>query len=130
MQLQQRAAGDTEDLDYTPVEIPASALGPPSLEERLQQYVREQISAVAEEQGQGSFDEENDYEEEPWMDEDPELVSGYEVIDMLPEEDRSESGESDSVGAAQALEEALPPPTAEPPNGDSEPAEAVEPPKD
>ncbi len=92
-----------ETPDPIPLEIPLSLRQPPSTRELVQQYVQEAVSAQAVEDGYGSFEEEDDFE-----DEDERLLdlSGFEVTEF-PMEDE---------GPADAA-----PPEASPPEGPTEP---------
>lgn len=68
-----------EVLDPTPVEVPTAFQGSPSLKELVEQYVQGAMSQQAAQQGLGTFEEEDDFEEE-----NPDLLdlSGYEVFDQ------------------------------------------------
>lgn len=69
-----------EELDHTPVEIPDQR--PLTLREEMQRYIRTELSRMAQVQEHGSFEDEDDFEEE---DPDPDWTSPYEVHDMLPD---------------------------------------------
>lgn len=72
---------DTEQLDETPVEVPAflTNRGPDNLRDMVQAMVRNEVSRAAVETGSGSFEDEDDFELE---EREPELVSEHEIIEM------------------------------------------------
>ena len=76
---------DQERPDPTPVAIPIGYQQPDTMEEMVQQYVRREMSAYAQTQDMGTFEEEDDFEE---TDSEEMGLSGYEVheYDMAPEE--------------------------------------------
>lgn len=55
---------EPEKLDPTPMELPVDADEPETMEEIIQRLVRTQISQIAVAQGDGSFEDEDDFEEE------------------------------------------------------------------
>ncbi len=105
--------------DQTPVEVPVDALAPPSLEERLQMYVRQQMSRYAEAQDLGTFEEEDDFELDNDMDPDPDISTPYDVIELLEDHAEQVPFTPEQQEALQALSEALP-------KADDPPGEPVE----
>lgn len=71
-----------EILDQTPVALPAGLKRPPSLQERIRQFVRTELSRQAEEQGQESFEEADDFD---IPDEEEGPLSRYELSPMQEE---------------------------------------------
>ena len=72
---------DKEYPDPRPVALPVGYDIPPTMTELIQQYVRHEVSQAALEDGQGSFEEEDDFTEEdhqplPW---EPYAVNEYEM---------------------------------------------------
>lgn len=67
----------------TPIEVPAKWKKPPTLEERIKQFVRsERVAAALEKEGIESFDEADDFD----VDEDPDPIPvGYAVNELVPE---------------------------------------------
>lgn len=95
--LEERARQDMgEVLDPTPMEVPGELRRPPTLREQIQACIREEVSRAAQNMGGGSFEEEDDFEE----DEVDLPLSGYEladdVIQMRPLTDESEDGSEDA----------------------------------
>lgn len=110
-------SGRREYPDPTPVEVPLGFRRPPTLQEEIQRLIRVQMSQQARDTGLETFEEANDFE----VDEDPDPLSQYEVVEMAPE-----------PPTAQEVDEAAPAPKAS--MGDSSPpapvpVKAVEPPK-
>ena len=102
-----------EPHDPVRLEMPIGMQGPPSMRALVQQYVREAVSEQAHSDDLGSFEEEDDFEEE-----DPELLdlSGYEIreyemVEEFPQADASPP-EGEAVEEPQAPSEA--PPVTEP----------------
>ncbi len=93
--------------DPVPLELPIGMGGPPSMRELVQEYVRGAMSQYAEEHELGTFEQEDDFEEE-----NPELLdlSGYEVHEF---EMVDEPGENDPAPAPEP-EPPEPDPAAEP----------------
>ena len=99
---------DKEHLDLTPVEVPEAMLGPVSLEDRIREMIMQHLGVAAEVNEVPTFEEEDDFD---WDDEDPDLVSGYEV-ELLGEDelegdlgqvvDRTEESVEDSSIDARA----------------------------
>ncbi len=65
----------SENLDNTPVEMPVGYHLPESLADQMRRFIRDEVSA-AREIDEGSFEEEDDFE-----DDDP-LLTSYELTDM------------------------------------------------
>lgn len=98
-----------EAVDPEPVEWPAGLKAPPSLEDRIRRLIRTELSRQAEEAGGGSFEEEDDFEDEDY---DPLPMSPYEIQPMQEERPLA----------------APPPPTdAKPASSPAEPAKEVPP---
>lgn len=68
--------------DPTPVEKPTGLKLPLSLHDEIRRFVRFELSHQAAVQGVESFEEADDFDVE---EEEPELVSPYEVVDLVPE---------------------------------------------
>lgn len=99
-----------ESPDPTPVTIPVERLRPPSYEERIRAFIRGEVSRHAQLQGEGSFEDEDDFEEE---DLEPDLLSDYQVLVMAEEaglgetldgtdSPRSSPAEPDATAAVKA----------------------------
>ncbi len=106
--LIQRRPRSPEKLDPTPVALPLGSEGPSSIAELVQQYVAGALSQHAAQQNFGTFEEEDDFDEE-----DPELLnlSGFEVTEYEFEEEippEPEAPPEPSPAPPQA--EANPPP--------------------
>ncbi len=105
--IQTRPSGK-EVPDPRPVEIPVNiSRGPPSVAELVQGYVAGEMSQWAAAQDLGTFEDEDDFDEE-----DPEVLdlSGFEVTEYEMEEealDRSEDGPTEDPPSA-------PPPPVDP----------------
>lgn len=82
LQLGERAEEMHETPDPTPLEVPSDLLVPPTLEERMKAMIRQELSAIAVKSDMGSFEEENDFEED---DEEADLLSDYQIRLMLDE---------------------------------------------
>lgn len=67
--------------DPRPVSVPAGFQRPLSLQEEIKRFVRSELSRQAEDAGQESFEEADDFE----VDEDPDPLSPYELQDASPE---------------------------------------------
>lgn len=111
VQLQERAMGMLDKADPVPVEAAGAPARPLSLEERIRNLIRTELSAAAARGGAGAFEEEDDFDEE-----DPEagVLSDFQLVTMAEEllsERESLDGEN---GQPEASEEASP---AEPPGG-------------
>ena len=78
--------GHHEFPDQTPIEIPAAVQRPESLAEMMQRMVREELSTAAAAQGDGTFEDEDDFDIEDEDEYDP--TSPYEerFLDMTEEE--------------------------------------------
>lgn len=85
-------------LDTTPVEVPVEFQKPPTIKEELQRYVRYEVSRIGQDEGFASFEEEDDFELEDG-DDDTDLLSEHQVLELAPEE-----GESESLDGAPAQE--------------------------
>lgn len=108
--------------DPTPIHIPGMQK-PLSIREEMQRFIREEISRQAVQEVQaGSFEEEDDFEEE---DEAQDLLTGYSVIELHPQandyallpEAEGENGSEDAPespetapGAVEATEQDTTPP--------------------
>ncbi len=66
----------SEVLDKTPVEIPIGYHEPESLADQMRRFITEEVSRAAESVDAGSFDQEDDFE-----DDDP-MLTNYELTDM------------------------------------------------
>ena len=64
--------------DGKKIEIPAHMQRPLTLQEEIQRFVVGTLSHVMDQRGEGTFEEEDDFED----DEPDNLMSGYEVIEM------------------------------------------------
>lgn len=86
--------GHHEFPDQTPIEVPAAVQRPESLAEMMQRMVREELSTAAAAQGDGTFEDEDDFDIEDEDDYDP--TSPYEdrFLDMTEEEPVKESSEA------------------------------------
>lgn len=89
--------------DPTPLEIPIGAQRPESLTDQIRRMIRNEMSEQAEEEGNESFREANDFEVAE--EDDPEAyLSPYEVVGMqeeiLDEQERSDESAEDSGGSA------------------------------
>lgn len=73
--------------DATPVALPLNADKPLSLREEMRRFIRQEFSSRAEIDEQETFEEANDFE----IDEDPDPISHYELIDLVDEYPESES---------------------------------------
>lgn len=74
--------GNAEKVDPVPLEIPVDRQRPLTLREEMMRFIRTEISAQAERAGTfGSFEEEDDF-----SDEDGEIYSPYEVVEMDEED--------------------------------------------
>lgn len=71
---------EPECLSYEPLHIPGMDQ-PLTLREEMQRFIRQQISQIAQANNLGSFEDEDDFEEE---DPDPDLTSPYSVTEMMP----------------------------------------------
>lgn len=67
--------------DPTPVEVPLNVKRPPTMEEMIQRQVRVELSRAMDAQGFETFEEADDFE----IDEDPDPLSGYEIVEMVRE---------------------------------------------
>lgn len=103
MELHDRV--DKEKIDPTPVEL-AELAPPPSLKEELQRYIRLELSRMAEAQGHGSFEDEDDFEEE---NEEPLPLSQYELTDMIEELPPEASADPPPEAAEPKKEDSEPP---------------------
>ena len=82
-----------EILDPTPVELPADAEHPPSIQEEMKRFIREELSKIAVLNGQESFDQADDFDDDD-LDEEEDLsdeISRYTEIEL-----EGETGESDT----------------------------------
>lgn len=103
-----KAACMRETPDPTPLEIPEGHQRPLSLREDMQRFIRAEISRVAQETQHGSFDEEDDFDED---DAEPDILTPYEAVCML-----DEANQENLDGAEAPQEEApLKAPQEEPP---------------
>lgn len=68
-------------IDTTPVEIPTRLRLPQSRTDQIRQYIREELSRVAADQGHESFEEADDLEPD---DEVEEPLTKYELMDLEP----------------------------------------------
>ncbi len=62
--------------------IPVGYDVPPTMQELIQRYVRQEVSQAAEANDQGSFEDEDDFEVEP-----DDLLSGFQMTDLQMEEE-------------------------------------------
>ncbi len=113
---------DKEHPDPVPLEQPVDYDRPPSMQELVQQYVRQTVSQAAVDDGYGSFDEEDDFSEEgnyallvsPYELSEYQMTDEEEVVDASPPE---EPDPGPAKPAAEAPEEPEKPaaPAADPP---------------
>lgn len=102
--------------DRTPIEMPANATRPESMNDMIARLVRQQVSQVALEQGYGSFEEEDDFSD---PDEGlPEPISEFYVNEA--EFQPLDGSESDLDGSEGVPE---PPPQPPEPKTRNEPSE-------
>lgn len=78
----QAKASPPDPATEVPVEIPASMSAPPSLEARLQRFVRYEMSVANRDSGLETFEEFDDFDVQ---DDAPELVSEHEFTEMVEE---------------------------------------------
>lgn len=97
-------SGRHEFPDPTPVEMPLGFKRPPSLQEEIQRLIRVQMSQLAQEDGYESFEEADDFE----VDEDPDPLSPYEVVEMQPEAITASETLSGAPQGAAVNEQAAP----------------------
>jgi len=98
-----------EQPDPTPVEVPAEMFPEDSLEERLKQFIRQEVSQQAVQDDYGSFEDEDDFELE---DDDPDPLSDYQILMMAEDfelENSDDPALSDMGPVDDALEEAISP---------------------
>lgn len=74
-------SGRREYPDPTPVEVPLGYRRPPTLQEEISRIVRQQMSQQAAAEGFETFEEADDFE----VDDDPDPLSAYEMLEMAPE---------------------------------------------
>lgn len=74
-------SGRKEYPDPTPVEMPLGFKRPPTLQEEIQRIIRVQMSQQARAEGFETFEEADDFA----VDEDPDPLSAYEVMEMEAE---------------------------------------------
>lgn len=69
--------------DPTPVEMPLRFrnMGPSQMRDEIRMMVREAMSDFAHDQGFETFEEADDFD----IDDEPDLVSPYEIVEMVPE---------------------------------------------
>lgn len=103
--------------DQTPVEMPIGYRRPLTMEERMQKYIREEMSRRAADDGMESFEEADDFDVEDEDEYDP--ISGYEMSELQEEagfkdaDPPRDPGKPSPDGGGVAREVAAPPP---PPN--------------
>lgn len=88
----EEVAQRSEVLDPKPMEIPLGHA--PSMEDQVKTWIREELSAAAEAQQMETLEESLDFD----VDEDPDLVSGYELPEMdseFPLENQEDTGHTD-----------------------------------
>lgn len=103
--LRIRAQGMQEKVDPTPIEVTADRR-PLSLKEQLQAYIRQQVSLAASNEGYGTFEEEDDYEED---ENEGEWISPHELRNMQPI-----APDGDPLETMDGTDDSPPPPPAEP----------------
>lgn len=81
-----------ELVDGKPLEPPTGLNRPLTIREQIQMALRQELSAQAEANGFGTFDEENDFEDD---DGEAVMLSGLEVEEMVPEEMQGLDGDPD-----------------------------------
>lgn len=110
------AASDYEKVDPRPLEPPVDLEEPLTLTEMVRQQVRQEISQQAAEAGLGTFEEEDDFEEEdpdllqatPWELTDEELHTPFEFPQEEPDHSPADQGgEADQGSEATADTRAL-----------------------
>lgn len=100
---------NTETLDPTPMEIPIE-FKTNSLRDEMREYIRQMVSQEAITKGQGSFEEEDDFD----IEDDEMPYSPYEEREMIPEY-LNEPAPADSSNTTGAETEASLPPEPPPP---------------
>lgn len=70
-----------EDPDPTPVRLPIGQKRPPTLQDEIRRFIRDELSAVADNQGLGTFEEEDDFD----VGDDEDIFSPYELPEMQEE---------------------------------------------
>lgn len=80
--IRREREGDGESLDATPVAIPTGMAEPESLESMVRRFIRGEMSQAALAAGMETLDEAADVEPE----EEPDILSGYEVQQLVEEE--------------------------------------------
>lgn len=97
----QAAAAEKDPATSEPVEIPAAISAPPSLEARLQRYVRYELSHANQQSGLETFDEFDDFEVDD--DFDGELASPHEMSQMAEDMPRYNGDEAEREAWNAAL---------------------------
>lgn len=97
-------SGRHEYPDPTPVEMPLGFKRPPTLQEEIQRLIRVQMSQAAQDSGMETFEEADDFE----VDEDPDPLSPYEVMEMEPEAITAQETLSGAPQGAAVNEQAAP----------------------
>ena len=110
--IQERAMKMRDPVDPNPTEWPADKLIPPSFEERMQAFVRGELSRIAEDKGMPTFEEEDDFD----IDDEDDLLSPYQVREVVPDISGYEVGDQSQ---SQEFPEDRPSPPAEP-NADAD----------
>lgn len=95
---------DPEENCGVPTEAPVSAHRPPSIEDMVKMYIRQNVSAAAQADDDESFDEADDFEEE---DADTIPITHHQVVAMTEDELRGHA-------ASYGLELTYPVPTPQP----------------
>lgn len=86
-----------EVLDTTPIERPVGWTRPPTMQEMIQRYVREEVSRAAAQAGEESFEEAEDFD----VDDDPDLKGRYDVDEGLAPW-KEEEARKEALDAAEA----------------------------
>lgn len=111
-----RAAVDKEIANPVPIEVPVLS-GPPSIAQLVQMYVRHEVNLAAQASGHGSFEDEDDFEDDEEVIDSPFVLEDDLPWDLNPEfgmeeddgpfreepagEDPSEEKESQAPGVEQ-----------------------------
>jgi hypothetical protein len=86
-----------------PLAVDSGLKRPPTLKEQIQRVLRQEVSAQAHAQGHETFEEAQDFD--IGLDDD-EPLSGYEVVDMVPEEPVAMEVNQDTSKKTSPLSEA------------------------
>lgn len=96
--------------DQTPAAVPHGWERPLSLHEQIKRFIRSEMSMQAQLQGEESFEEADDFE----VDEDPDPLSQYEIVEAAPEWPQGVKDEDADPPASPAPEKSPKTPINEP----------------